>query len=382
MQISIWEVIIIFGAVQGFVFGTIILYKRSRRPYSNLLMAGLFYIFALASFGIFLEQSGLTKTSQFIYQINRYLPFFHVILIGPFIYLFTRLEMDSSYIFSRKEKHHFYLGIWTFVPTAILIVRFLGIEFYWFPKPTLDNIDYFLVFFKRYGEVFLWLVTTSYLVTALGVYHRFKGSPRSTWIRQFLNIFLFFQFGIWLPVLIVNVSPFKMLIPEIGLDYDFIYGPMVIFIYWIGLRWALDAPTLTFKSKTKEELEKTLPRELIRKCIDELKFIMESQKLFLRKDLSIKTVADIIGAKEKTLNYVLNQEMGITFQEFVDSFRINKAAREMLGMDYSKKEVEKIALSSGFTNLPDFQRTFQAFKEMTPREYIRKNKVEAVAEDF
>ncbi len=343
-------------------------------------MAGLFYIFAMASLGLIVEQSSLTETSSFIYHLQKYFPFFHLALVGPFIFLFTKLELDDTYKFSRKETKHFLLGLWGLIPSILVVGQSILIRTTAVDPSTSLMIEKVILGLERYGEVFLWLVTTSYLVTALGVYHRHKGSPRSIWIRQFLNIFLVFQFGIWLPILLINVSPFRMIIRELGLEYYFIYGPLVALIYWIGLRWAMDAPSLTFKSSTKEQLEKTFPPELIEKCIKELKETMERNELYLDPTINTRQLAAVMGTKEKTITYILNQEMGLNFDEFVNRYRIEYAAREMLGLDHDRTTIEKIARLSGFRSAREFQQVFQSFKEISPKEYMKRHQAEAITD--
>ena len=374
MQIQIWDIIILFGSIQGFILGTLVLYKSSRKPRSNHLMAGLLYIFSLATLGMYIGQSPLIETERFLYLLHKYFPFHYVILIGPIIYLFTRTEIDPGFSFSRAEKHHFYLVLWGMIPQILEMTKSIGLYFDGLSTTQVGFLDTLIAGFFRYGDVFLWLVLTSYLVSALGVYKQYKSSPRTLWLGQFLNIFIFFQFTIWLPLLLIFVSPFHFLIHDLGGRYELIYIPLVVLIYWVGVKWAVDAPPLTFKSPAKKEIEKKYSQELIAHCIRDLTQVMKEQKPYLQRNLNLDQLSSIVGTKPTTLTYVLNQEMGLDFKEYIDSFRVAHASNLLRDAMGDKPEIEKIAFDSGFNSPFDFKRIFYRFHELSPKEFIRLHK--------
>lgn len=371
MAINIWDLLVLAGVAQGFILGTIILNKPSNKPKSNQLMASLLFIFSLASLGLFIENEMLFETSSVLYFIHKYFPFLYISLVGPIIYLFIKGELIPNYTFGAKDKIHFYLILWSFIPTFLAIGRDVGSVVL-----EADNNLYAITKniqggFKRYGDVILWLVTTSYLVASLGVYNKFKGSPRSIWIRQFLNIFIFFQFVIWLPFLLVYISPFHFMIPNSGLSYYFIYGPLILIIYWISIKWLTGAPTLTFKSRAKEQLEKNLPEEIVRSCVEDLNHIMGESKLYLNKNLTVNDLSKAMNTSTSTIVYVLHQEIGKTFNEFVDGFRVLASIEKITSEDFEKGALAQISENCGFKSLDEFKRVFKQHTDLLPQQYLK-----------
>ena len=333
-------------------------------------MAGLFYIFALACLGLFLDNSDIKSASILLYSLDKYFPFYNFALIGPFVYLFVRVELDNKYEFTQKEWTYFLFALWSLIPSILLLFENS------FKESLSPAVLSWLVgtnaFIAKHGDLGLWLVTSTYLVLALGVYHRHKGAPKANWMKHFLNFFLAFQFAMWLPILVIKVSPFSMLIEEFGLRYYFIYAPLTLIVYWVALKWVFNSPTLTFKSKAKTHLENT-SSDLISRCIKSLEEKMTNERLYLDKDISLTKLANSIGAKKETLYYILHQELGIGFSDFVNRYRVDAAAHELLGMIYSKQEVEKIGLKYGFKTLQDFQSAFQSFRDVSIKDFIKKS---------
>ena len=340
-------------------------------------MAGLFYIFALACLGLFLDNSNIKNASIILYWLNKYFPFYNFALIGPVVYLFVKLNLDYDYEFTKKEWKHFLFAVWSLFPSLLLVMEN---SFKNSISPNLfSSLSATNAFIEKHADLGLWLITTTYLVLALGVYHRHKGSPRANWIKHFLNFFLIFQFAMWLPILVIKVSPFQMLIEEFGLRYYFIYAPLTLIVYWVAIKWVFDAPTLTFKSKAKSHLDIS-SSDLISECIKSLKHKMSEEKLYLDSDISLTKLSGCIGAKKETLHYVLHQEMGTGFSDFVNGYRVESAAKEMLGMSYVKDDIEKLAKRSGFKTLPEFESAFQSFKDVSVKEFIKHNTPKSTVE--
>ena len=80
------------------------------------------------------------------------------------------------------------------------------------------------------------------------------------------------------------------------------------------------------------------------------------------------------GFSEGAFSRFFREHSGRTFPEFVNQLRIGRACRLLAE---SEMKITEIALSSGFSNLSNFNRQFLALKAMTPRAFRRQVSGEA-----
>ena len=99
----------------------------------------------------------------------------------------------------------------------------------------------------------------------------------------------------------------------------------------------------------------------------QLEKMMDTEKIYLQRDLKQKEVADKLGASVHHLSQVLNERMGISFPDFVNKLRIEEAQRLLAAGDDSK--IESIALDTGFNNKVSFNKAFKKFTGITPSQY-------------
>ena len=93
-----------------------------------------------------------------------------------------------------------------------------------------------------------------------------------------------------------------------------------------------------------------------------LSFIRENYA----KPLTLEEMAAVAGMSEKYFCYFFKKMTNKSPVEYLISYRIECAARQLLNTDYS---VTEIAYSSGFNDLSYFIKTFKAIKGVTPKEF-------------
>ena len=113
----------------------------------------------------------------------------------------------------------------------------------------------------------------------------------------------------------------------------------------------------------------TLNGDWTKKKAEEVLKTLEQNKLFLSSDLSLQLVADSMGIKKHHLSQVINQELGCTFFELVNRFRI-KEAREVLREEEDCK-MEALAYQLGYRSKSAFFIAFKKETNQTPGQYAR-----------
>ncbi len=96
--------------------------------------------------------------------------------------------------------------------------------------------------------------------------------------------------------------------------------------------------------------------------------LMQERKFFLQHDLKISDVAHEAGTCRTYLSSYLNQELGLSFSDYINRQRI-EYAKSLISTAKEEYTVEQLAILSGFSSLTSFNRNFRKFAEVTPEEW-------------
>jgi tetratricopeptide (TPR) repeat protein len=116
--------------------------------------------------------------------------------------------------------------------------------------------------------------------------------------------------------------------------------------------------------------------EIIEDILNKLKEF-ENQKLFLEQNLTVPTVAKMMGSNRTHLSYVLNVHIGITFPSYLKQLRINYITKLLLeDSKYLNYSIDALAVECGMTNRQKFSSHFLEINGMRPTDFIRKRQQE------
>ncbi len=104
------------------------------------------------------------------------------------------------------------------------------------------------------------------------------------------------------------------------------------------------------------------PPELTR-----LVHLMEVDRLYLNPELTFERLVHAVGASERTVRRLINQELGHEhFRTFLNVYRVAEAGRLLRDPARRGDKLLAIALASGFSSLPTFNRVFKLIEGMPP----------------
>ncbi len=101
--------------------------------------------------------------------------------------------------------------------------------------------------------------------------------------------------------------------------------------------------------------------------------IMEQEKLYLNSELSLRMTAEAIQLHPNKLSWLLNEVVGKSFNEFINTYRL-AAFQEKAGQpDYSNLTILGLAYECGFNSKSVFNEFFKKQVGTTPSKWIRQH---------
>lgn len=364
--------ILLFGLLQGLLMLITLLRRRDVKP---------FHIFLCAYITVLLFQITLKSVSKIWvmnlwitgYSLSYYLPF----LYGPLVY-FIAASSTGHYIFKPKHLLHFS----PFLLVALLFA--LNAEF--------NRLPVFVSYlFAPFSRLVLQLIS-------LAAYHTIAGKVLNDFQHNFLHSFLpahidfakrFVRTSLVITVLISCVICFMYIsFPH----YQYVKWSFVLltfFIYRISLQ-AMHRPgsfeVVFGNAEANEHSDRFRPKltllhsgdkyansglkdEQANEILKALHQKMDTQRLFLDTGLTIDKLADSVACPKHHLSQVLNEKLGVSFNEYINRHRI-EASKEMLSSpEKNHFTIASIAYDAGFNSLSTFNDVFKKITGITPSHY-------------
>lgn len=360
---NLFDIIVLLGAVQGFISGFALLFGKSK-THSNNLLACLTLLIALACLNIFLLETGIQSSSTTWMIVSAIVPLIIIMPIGPLVYYYTLALTQPNFRITKNQHKHFYPIIFDLVPSLAAIIYLLGVLFGFINASSQSRWGNFIDAYNMYVDIPRWISVSLYIALAWQNLRagNFRNISSGTliWIRQFIIVFTLFQV-IWLlhliPYLIPGVSDHLL----DSVSWYPVYIPLAILVYWLGINGYLKR-----SGESKSPL-KPIEKETVLYVMNALTKAMEQDKLFLNPVLSLKTLAEHTVLTPKIISAVLNQYAGKGFNEFVNEYRIEEVKKLLLNP--SKLTITGIAFECGFNSQATFQRTFKQFTGLSPKEF-------------
>ena len=118
--------------------------------------------------------------------------------------------------------------------------------------------------------------------------------------------------------------------------------------------------------------------ELIRELAIKIQQLVVEEKLFLQPDFSREKLAQQLGTNRSYLSQAINELDPGGFRAFIHKYRI-QAAKELLWQIATQESdctPQLVWQRAGFNSLKTYYRTFKAFTDLTPGEYLEQIELE------
>jgi len=378
------DVILLLGTIQGFIISGLLFYAK-KRSLSKRLLAGVIFFLTLACMNLYLGNINWFQINGWVNLISSVIPLVIVMPVGPLIYFYIKSCTDPAFSLQRKDRIHFYpviIDLGAQLAAAIFIVGVLTGLLPNKPQPWGLFIDTYNV----YSDIPRWVSVSAYVWLSARHLTRLKASnealveePYYIWPWQMVKGFAIFQ-AIWLVYLVPYVIPRYTDVLLGMVDWYPIYIPMVVLIYWLGIKGYLMIPQMELMSLLRQEVQAqravpapvALPEDTITATVPILIQAMEKDALYLDPSLNLALLVQHTGIPQKTISAVLNQHLNKSFNEFVNAYRIEYFKQKIGDPGQEHLTILGVAYDSGFNSQATFQRAFKNVMGMSPREYLAK----------
>jgi ligand-binding sensor domain-containing protein/AraC-like DNA-binding protein len=126
------------------------------------------------------------------------------------------------------------------------------------------------------------------------------------------------------------------------------------------------------QGKKEKYKTSTLLPETVEKVLPQLTRLMEEEKIFLEPDLSLQKLSRQLQVHYNHLSRIINEHMGKSFNDYINSYRIEEARKKLADPVESQKTILEIAYDTGFYSKSVFNTAFKKFTGMTPSRYKKK----------
>ena len=379
---AIFNTIILFGAIQGFIISCMFFFSRNRRQ-ADRLLGMLIFLLALASLNLWLNMLPMANSGWF-QTIDVLAPMVVIMPVGPLLYFYQCSVLDPEFKLGRKQRLHFLPVLIDLVPSLTVIGFFLGIITHIIknhPGPVGEFIDTYNV----YSDIPRWLSISVYLALSVRRLSQYRKLNRPSvaatsvkWLLQVQWAFCAFQL-LWLCFLLPYVIPaYSDKLLKL-VDWYPLYGPLAVLIYWLGIKGYLQRQ---YEVSAKAEKQATLRSDIIEKTMTALQKAMEADRIYLDPDLDLNRLSAHTGIPVKTLSAVINQHLKVSFNDLVNRYRIETFIEEYQKPGNTYLTIMGIASGCGFSSQSTFQRAFKQVTGVSPTNFKQATLQTAVKTEF
>lgn len=362
-SLNLLAVLNLLGAAQGLLLTLALLTVKRGNRLANKLLAGLTLSIAIIVTGSVL----ITTNYFFVYpHLSRaHHPF--VFLAGPFLFLYIRTLTAENSRLKKKDVLHFIPFL--FVLAYLLPyyfqsrdekVKFLVAEFYqdslgqWYYIRSSIFIVQFLV----------------YLILVVAILFRYKKSKAIATYQQSVRFkvrfFAIASITLWLGALlrlIIDPSATSNLLVPLGASI------VVYAMGYLEMSKPEIASNATSQPPAKKYEKSMLTAEREERYRNRLLQYMQDEKPFRDGELTVQKLADQLSIPSNYLSQTINERMGKTFSDFINSYRVEEAKERLLDPSFEHLSILGIAVDVGFNSKSSFNAVFKKHTDMTPSEF-------------
>ena len=358
VELSFWMILYVFGFVLGvFVASLLVLFHKTYSRHTHNITIILF-IMSLMLLDEILDESNLVDTYPILIDVT----IAAELLIWPFLLFYIESVSDQRNEYQWKDLLYF-------MPFAIAILW----QVLFIPPPntdasaTLPNGVFPEVFIL---VVFKMLAALSFLTYILWLLSRrlkqfslfFSKNKKARFLQKVRQAILFLNALVLLMYISFFSNYFGLSLPG---EADRIGSLLITGVFYFFGVLIFKNPQIFQEENYSQSVKNSLAgRE--KQLIEKLLNLFEETKPYLNEKLTVKDAANRLNLSSQQLSYLINRRLGITFLDFVNTYRVRSFKENIHNDESIRKTLLEVALESGFSGKASFNRIFKDHTGFSP----------------
>jgi AraC-like DNA-binding protein len=326
------------GIFNGFITGLYFIFFTKQKRLSNYFLGILILLLCIRIGKSFLVIF-FRPVSKDILQVGLSSCF----LIGPALYFYLKATIQNIKKISKSWKIHILI--------LISIIVIVGLIY-----PYRTNYDFWNPHFVHY----IYLVWIFYILLSGYVLRDIfkKLFSKSTKLKMVEKWLIAIFLGNFLICTAYMIGYFYIYF--IGpVSYSFVFYALIIFLLFRNNREAI------FEKLPEKYSDKEI--ENASELILQLNNLMQDEKLYKNPNIKLNDIALKLGISSHLLSQLLNDNVGKSFSEFINEYRVEEA--KLLIKNNNKFTLEAIGFDAGFSSKSNFYTTFKKTVGITPAQF-------------
>ena len=361
-NIGFLAVLNLLGAAQGVLLALALLTMQGNKT-ANRLLAALTLTISIVVSGAVLLTSNYVFAFPHLSRLHQ--PF--VFLAAPLLFLYLRELTARERTFQRKDFLHF-------IPFVLCLIYLLP----YYLKSSAAKIQILVSEYVKADFGQWYYVRSAVLITQVLVYLvlivinivqysrdvKQRKSPRDKAVLFEVRFFVVASVLLWCAVVLryaIETVP-NLLVP-LGASL------LIYAMGYLKMRRPEVENNGTDESAVRKYEKSRLTPERSTRYLDKLLNFMKQEKPFTDGDLTIQKLAEKLSIPAHHLSQTINERLGQTFSDFINSYRVEEAKKKLLDPALKHLSVLGIAIEVGFNSKSSFNSVFKKHTNMTPSEF-------------
>ena len=381
------EVIFLLGTAQAF-FLSILVFNKKGKSHADLIL------------GTWLAFMGIHLLYYYLFSTDFLFRYPHLLGTGaafpqleaPFMFVYVTVMIRKDGKFKLTDLLHALPFLFFTVYFAFIFYHLSGPEKLDFYNRILNGdipLDVKIVSFPNIaiGPIYIVLALLKLKQHTKNISQRFSYTERINlnWLKYVIG-------GLGFVWIIVVVSNILVMFPFLSITAHehLIYLALTMSVFFLGyfgikqqaiyshepsLSPQKDSPEFRKKKEPGNQyLHSGLKKEYAEQYSRTLQDYFSSEKPYLNGKLSLSEVSQYMEISVNHLSQVINEQLNMTFFDFVNSYRVEEVKKRLSDSKYENFTLLGIAFDSGFNSKSSFNSIFKKFTGFTPSQYAAKTK--------
>ena len=365
------NIIILLGTLQG-IITSILLFSAKSNKQANKILGWIILLISLTCLNIYFLETLEDNYSLVLNLLESVIPLVIIMPIGPLIYFYIQAILNPKFKLNKANRPHFFGILLDIIPNLTAIVYIAGYFLGFIDSKSSDTWGNFIETYNMYVDIPRWLSLMIYLLLSFKTISAYNNNKENdaflTWAKSFIMGFSTFSIIWFLHLLLYIIPSFSnILLSTVG--WYPVYIPLIILVYWLGINGYI----ISFKTYKKESRSKEITENTIKNTISTLEYLMKEELLYLNPYLKLSDIIKQTEIPQKTISAVLNQHLHKSFNEYINSYRVEHFKSRLLEDNVEKFTITGIAFECGFNSQATFQRAFKAHTNQSPSEFRKEH---------